>query len=50
MTSHLFWGYANIAFDVLVVFILPLAFALRELVLLRRERRADPRSPAEPPP
>lgn len=31
-----FWGYASILFDFLVVFILPLAFAVRELVLLRR--------------
>ena len=36
MAGHLFWGYANIAFDILIIFIVPLALALRELILLRR--------------
>lgn len=35
----LFWAYANLAFEAVVVFILPLAFAARELVLLRRDGR-----------
>jgi NADH:ubiquinone oxidoreductase subunit 3 (subunit A) len=39
MIGHPFWGYANIVFDLLVVFILPLAFAIRELILLRRGDR-----------
>ena len=37
--GSLFWAYANLAFEALVVFILPLGFAVRELVLLRRDRR-----------
>ena len=41
MIGHPFWGYANIAFDFLVMFILPLAFAIRELILLRRDRQAE---------
>ena len=41
MTGHSFWGYANIVFDVLIVFILPLAFAMRELILLRRDRQTE---------
>ena len=36
----MFWAYANILFEGFVVFILPLAFAVRELVLLRREKVA----------
>jgi len=41
MSGHSFWGYANIVFDVLIVFILPLAFAVRELILLRRDRQTE---------
>ena len=41
MIGHPFWGYANIAFDFLVMFVLPLAFAIRELILLRRDRQAE---------
>jgi hypothetical protein len=41
--GHLFWGYANIAFDFLVIFLVPLAFAVRELILLRRHDRAGGR-------
>jgi len=41
MIGHSFWGYANIVFDVLIVFILPLAFAVCELILLRRDRQTE---------
>jgi hypothetical protein len=42
MTGNpLFWAYANVAFEALVVFILPLGFAVRELILLRRDERAS---------
>jgi hypothetical protein len=41
MIGHSFWGYASIVFDVLIVFILPLALAGRELILLRRDREAE---------
>jgi hypothetical protein len=41
MTGHIFWGYANIAFDFALIFLIPLAFAVRELVLLRRQDSAD---------
>jgi hypothetical protein len=37
--GSLFWAYANLAFETFVVFILPLAFAVRELVLLRQDRQ-----------
>jgi hypothetical protein len=37
----MFWAYANLLFEALAVFILPLAFAVRELVLLRRDERAS---------
>ena len=46
MTGQLFWGYASILYDFLLIFIIPLAFAIRELVLLRREDRTQP--PDEP--
>jgi hypothetical protein len=36
--EKMFWAYANILFEGFVVFILPLAFAVRELVLLRRDK------------
>lgn len=42
MTGHQFWGYANILFDFLLIFIIPLGFAIRELVLLRRHDRGGP--------
>ena len=35
----MFWGYANILFDFLLIFIIPLGVAIRELVLLRRHDR-----------
>jgi hypothetical protein len=41
MIGHPFWGYASILFDFLLIFIIPLAFAIRELVLLRRHDRAE---------
>ena len=37
MIGHPFWGYAGILFDVLILFAAPLGFAIRELVLLRRD-------------
>ena len=37
MIGHPFWGYANIPFDFLVIFILPLAL---------RHSRADPAAPS----
>lgn len=40
------WAYANLAFEALVVFVLPLAFATRELVLLRRDGAPPARPPA----
>jgi hypothetical protein len=47
--DRIFRAYANLLFEALVVFILPLGFAARELLLLRREqRRAEP--PRAPPP
>jgi hypothetical protein len=46
MTSHMFWGYANILFDFLVMFIIPLGVAIRELVLLRRHDRETRRGDA----
>ena len=52
--GRLLWAYANLLFEALVVFVLPLAFAVRELILLRRDERAsaepdsiDGGSPAE---
>ena len=39
--DRIFWAYANLLFEALVVFILPLGFAVRELVLLRRDERAS---------
>ena len=36
MIGHPFRGYANIVFDVQIVFILPLASTVRELILLRQ--------------
>jgi hypothetical protein len=48
MVGHQFWGYAGILFDCLIAFVIPLAFAVRELVLLRRYDRDQDRSkPAE---
>lgn len=41
--DRLFWAYASILFEGFVVFILPLAFAVRELVLLRRDKAASRR-------
>jgi hypothetical protein len=38
--DRLFWAYANLIFEGIVVFVLPLAFAVRELVLLRRDKAA----------
>lgn len=38
--DKLFWAYANIIFEGLIVFILPIAFAVRELILLRRDDKA----------
>ena len=35
MTGHPFGGYASIPFDFLLIFIIPLRLAIRELVLLR---------------
>jgi hypothetical protein len=43
MPGPLFWGYANLAFDFLLIFIFPLAVAVRELVLLRRYDRGGRR-------
>jgi hypothetical protein len=39
MASHMFWGYVSILFDFLLMFIIPLGVAIRELVLLRRHDR-----------
>jgi hypothetical protein len=39
--DRLFWAYANLIFEGFVVFILPLAFAVRELILLRREKATE---------
>jgi hypothetical protein len=41
--DRLFWAYANLVFEGLVVFVLPLAFAVRELILLRRDKTAGER-------
>jgi hypothetical protein len=41
MIGRPFWGYAGILYDFLLIFLLPLAFAIRELVLLRRHDRAE---------
>lgn len=41
--DRMFWAYANLIFEGLVVFILPLAFAIRELILLRRDKAATKR-------
>jgi hypothetical protein len=40
--DRLFWAYANLVFEALVVFILPLAFAAYELARLRRDRERSP--------
>jgi hypothetical protein len=48
-----FWAYANIIFEGLIVFVIPLGFAVRELVLLRRDARGrvpPPGAAAEPAP
>ncbi len=45
--DRLFWAYANLVFEGLVVFVLPLAFAVRELVLLRRDKAAREAAAAE---
>lgn len=49
--DRLFWFYAGLIFEGLVVFILPLAFAVRELIVLRRERagKAERRGSSRPP-
>ena len=39
MIGHPFWGYASILFDFLIIFIIPLGFAVRELILLNRHDR-----------
>lgn len=44
MIGHPFWGYTSILFDFLLIFIIPLGLAIRELVLLRRYERGDPKN------
>jgi hypothetical protein len=39
MASHMFWGYVSILFDFLLIFIIPLGVAIRELARLRRHDR-----------
>lgn len=46
--DRLFWAYANLVFEGLVVFVLPLAFAVRELILLRRDKAATAAAAAPP--
>ncbi len=43
MNSHTLWGYASIVLDLLLIFIIPLGLAIRELVLLRRYDRVEER-------
>jgi hypothetical protein len=45
LEDQIFWAYANIVFEGLVVFVLPLAFAVRELILLQRDRAAATKKP-----
>jgi hypothetical protein len=45
--NQLFWAYTNILFEAFVVFILPLAFAIRELILLRRDGATATKKPDE---
>ncbi len=39
--GSLFWAYASLVFEALIVFILPLGFAARELILLRWDDRVE---------